>query len=192
MDDRNPYAPSRASLKVTDLVARSDGSATVEVWRDEDVLIMLPGAAMPRRCVKCNEPAHEPTKARKIYWHHPALYLLVALNLIIYAVVAAIIRRKAFVNAGLCIEHKRRRRMALLFSWASALTGIVLMYVGIASSLGVWGALLGLLLILVSIIGGMIYARVVYAKRIDGSYVRLKGCGIAFLDSLPRFSGQPG
>lgn len=192
MDDRNPYAPSRASLKVTEPVARADGGSAVEVWRDANVVIMLPGAQMPRRCVKCNEPAHEPTKARKLYWHHPAVYLLVLLNVVIYAIIAAVIRRKAFVNAGLCVEHKRRRRIALTFAWTGSLTGIVLMYFGMASSLGVWGAVLGLLLILVSVLGGMIFARIVYAKRIDPSYVRLKGCGVAFLDSLPPFSGQPG
>jgi hypothetical protein len=59
------------------------------------------------------------------------------------------------------------------------------------SSWGIWGALLGVLLILGSVIGGLIFGRIVYAKKIDESYVRLKGCGIAFLDSLPPFSGQP-
>jgi hypothetical protein len=192
MDDRNPYAPSQASLQVTQPVARTDGSSVVEVWRDDGVLVMLPGAALPQRCIKCNEPSHEPTKARKVYWHHPALYLLVLVNLIIYAIVAAVIRRKAFVNAGLCSEHKKRRRTALILAWTGALTGIVLMFFGADSSLGIGGVFLGALLILGSIIAGMIFARVIYARRIDKSYVRLKGCGGAFLDSLPPFSGLPG
>jgi hypothetical protein len=33
----------------------------------------------------------------------------------------------------------------------------------------------------------MIFSRIVYPKRIDKEYVRLKGCGAEFLDSLPHF-----
>jgi hypothetical protein len=36
-----------------------------------------------------------------------------------------------------------------------------------------------------SIVTGMIMARIVYARKIDKSYVWLKGCGSEFLDSLP-------
>ncbi len=188
--DQNPYAPSRASLQVTGAAQPADAGTGISVWRDGDVLITLPGAAMPHRCVKCNEPADEPTKARKVYWHHPALYLLLLFNIIIYAVTAAIVRKKAFVNAGLCMEHKKRRRNALVVAWTGSFAGAVMMWLGMGSSWGVWGLLLGVLLILASAIGGMIFARIVYAKRIDNSYVRLKGCGIAFLNSLPSFSGQ--
>jgi hypothetical protein len=191
MDDRNPYAPSQASLNVTEPVSRTDGSTAIAVWRDGDVLITLIGAEMPHRCVKCNGPADQPTKARKVYWHHPGLYLLLLFNVIIYAIVAAILRKKAFVSAGLCREHKKRRRLALIFAWSGSLSGIVLMFFGMGSRWGAWGALLGVLLILGSVIGGLIFGRIVHAKRIDASYVRLKGCGIAFLDSLPPFSGQP-
>jgi hypothetical protein len=191
MDDQNPYAPSRASLDIPASASKADENTGIAVWRDGDVLITLMGAEMPRRCVKCNGPADEPTKARKIYWHHPALYLLVLINIIIYAIVAAVVRRKAFVSAGLCIEHKKRRRIALTCAWTGSLGGIVLVYVGMASSWGAWGAFLGVLLILGSVIGGLIFARIVYAKRIDKSYVRLRGCGSVFLDSLPPFSGQP-
>jgi hypothetical protein len=190
MDDRNPYAPSRASL--TEPVSRADGNTGIAVWRDGDVLIISIGAEMPHRCVKCNGPADQPIKARKVYWHHPVLYLLVLVNIIIYAIVAAVVRKTAFVRAGLCIEHKRRQRIASIFAWTGSLSGIVLVFLGMGSSWGFWGALLGMLLILGSVIGGLIFARIVYAKKIDKSYVRLKGCGTVFLDSLPPFSGEPG
>ncbi len=191
MDDRNPYAPSRASLNVTGVPPSVNASGGVAVWRDGDVLITLPGAEMPKRCVKCNEPAHEPSKARKVYWHHPTIYFLLLVNVIIYAIVATIVRKKAFVNAGLCTEHKGRRRIALAVGWTGALGGIVLTFVGAASSWGAGGALLGVLLIIVSLLVGVFFGRIVYAKRIDKSYVRLKGCGTAFLNSLPPFSGLP-
>ncbi len=192
MDDRNPYAPSRASLNLTEPVATAGVGAGNTVWRDGDLLVTLIGAEMPSRCVKCNAPADQPTKARKIYWHHPALYVLVLFNVLIYAIIAAVIRKRVFVSAGLCKEHKKRRRIAMTIAWTGALSGIVLVFVGMGSSLGVWGALLGFLLILGSIIEGLIGGRIVYARKIDKNYVCLKGCGLAFLDSLPSSSGLAG
>jgi hypothetical protein len=47
----------------------------------------------------------------------------------------------------------------------------------------------GLLLILVAVIFSASVTRIVRAKRIDAQYVRLKGCGTAFLDSMPPFPG---
>jgi hypothetical protein len=187
MDDRNPYAPSPASR---DIVEQPSSAGTdIAAWRDGDVLITLVGAQLPQRCVKCNGPADHPTRTRKIYWHHPGVYMLVVINVVIYAIVAAIVRRRAFVRAGLCVEHKKRGRITLLLVWSGALGGIVLMVFGMASSWGIWGALPGLLLILGSIFAALLFARIVYAKKIDKSHVYLRGCGNAFLDSLPPFPG---
>src|SRR6185312_5268560 len=153
MDDRNPYAPSQASLSVTEPAATGGVGAGRTVWREGDLLITSIGAEMPRRCVKCNGPADQPTKARKVYWHHPGLYLLVLFNVLVYAVVVTVVRKKVFVSAGLCKEHKQRRRIAMSAAWTGALSGIVLVFVGMGTGFGVWGALAGVLLILGSIIG---------------------------------------
>ena len=191
MANVNPYAPSRASLTATDRASAVDDNS---VWRDGKVLITLVDAEMPHRCIKCNEPADEPTKKRKVYWHHGALYLLILINALIYAIVALVVRKKALVSAGLCTEHKKRRRNALIFGWTGTIVGLVLMGHGLGSGSSGSGveALVGILTILVSIIAGMIFGRIIYAKKIDKTYVRLKGCGVAFLDSLPQFTGEPG
>jgi len=191
MANVNPYAPSRASLTATDRASAVDDNS---VWRDGKVLITLVDAEMPHRCVKCNEPADEPTKKRKVYWHHWALYLLILINALIYAIVALVVRKKALVSAGLCTEHKKRRRNALIFGWTGTIVGLVLMGHGLGSGSSGGGveALVGILTILVSIIAGMIFGRIIYAKKIDKTYVRLKGCGVAFLDSLPQFTGEAG
>src|SRR5579872_5285818 len=109
MDQHNPYAPSRASLAGA-AVAATDAGGT---WRDGAVLVLSREASLPPRCVRCNEPADEPTKSRKVYWHSPWLYLLILFNLIIYAIVAAIVRKKAVVAPGLCSAHKKRRRIGI-------------------------------------------------------------------------------
>jgi hypothetical protein len=190
MANVNPYAPSRASLTATD---RASATGDNSVWRDDNVLITLVDSAMPHRCIKCNEPADEPTKKRRVYWHHSALYLLL-ISPLIYAIVALVVRKKASVSAGLCTVHKNRRRNALIFGWTGTIVGLVLMGHGLGSGSSGGGAeaLVGILTILAAIIVSMIFARVVYAKKIDKTYVRLKGCGVAFLDSLPQFTGEPG
>ena len=188
MEAFNPYAPSQASLSPSSGAPQPDSN--VAVWRDGDQLVTLPGAALPGRCVKCNEAAAEPTKDRKVYWHHPALYLLILLNMLIYIVVALAVRKKAIVAPGLCSEHKKRRQTALILVWTGFLAGLALVLVMMSGS-GDAGTLMliAMLLWIATAIGGVIFARIVYPKRIDKSHVRLKGCGAAFLDSLPQFPG---
>jgi hypothetical protein len=187
MSSRNPFAPSRATLDGGTAAPRAKGDSAV--WRDGRVAVLLPDATLPRRCVKCNEPAHDPTKTRKVFWHSPWLYLLLLFNFIIFAIVALVVRKKALIAPGLCAEHKKRRRNALIVGWFGSLGGFVALTVGASSALGVWGALMGLFITIGSIIVGMVYGRIVYASKIDGEHVRLKGCGEPFLGSLPDFPG---
>ncbi len=189
MEEPNPYAPSRASLSQP---AQAPQAATAaSIWRDADQLVALPGAELPPRCVKCNEAAVAPTRERKLYWHHPTLYLLILLNMLIYIVVALIVRKKAIVAPGLCSEHKKRRRIALTGVWAGFLGGLALLVMSMSDSVANGGilVLVATLLWIATAIGGVLFARIVYPKRIDKSYVRLKGCGAPFLDSLPEFPG---
>jgi hypothetical protein len=190
MDARNPYAPSRASLDSRS-PSREGNRSGDTVWRDGNVLVLIRDAQLPDRCVKCNEPADEPTKARKVYWHHPAIYLLVLINALIYAVVGLIVRKKAVVAAGLCAVHKKRRRLALTLGWISLFAGVGLLS-WMAAGPGPKGALLaliGFVVMLASFVIGMRLARVVYAQKIDKEFVRLKGCAPEFLDTLPQFPG---
>jgi hypothetical protein len=186
--DRNPYAPSAASLDARVTQPELD-SARASLWRDGDELVALSGSSLPRRCVKCNAAADEPTRIRQVYWCHPALYLLLPINLVIFGVLVLMLRRKAIVAPGLCAEHKRRHRRAVRLRWTGLLSGLVLSYVGAASPFGLWAMLLGVLIMLGAIVAGMVFARIVYAKRIDKTYVRLKGCEAPFLNSLPPFPG---
>ena len=184
MDNHNPYAPSRASLAGA-AVTPAEGGGT---WRDGAVLVLSPAASLPPRCVRCNEPAEEPTKNRRVYWHSPWIYLLILVNILIYAVVALIVRKKAMVAPGLCSAHKRRRRVGIVIAWVLLLGGVALLFFGVANGdgAGVGG---GVLLMLVAVLVSMNVARILRPKRIDDQYVRLKGCGAAFLDSIPPFAG---
>ena len=185
-DHRNPYAPSRASLAAGTLEVSASNSDSA--WRESDTLVLRHQATLPARCVKCNAAAHEPTKKRKIYWHHWAIYLLILINIILYAIVAMIARKRAIVSPGLCARHKARRRNAIALGWLGSIAGFAILVAGLGEGEPLLGTF-GVLLALVAAMAGVIVGRVVFAKRIDDDYVRLKGCGTAFLNTLPEFPG---
>jgi hypothetical protein len=184
---RNPYAPSSASLRAGS--AQRTSSGEVSVWRDHKTLVMLHESDLPDRCVKCNEPAAPPSKPRRVYWHHWAVYLVLLLNLLIYAIVALIVRKKAVVAPGLCARHKTRRAVALAIGWIGVAGSFAMMFAGLAQSINPAFGIVGLILLLVALLELVIVGRIVYATRIDAAYVYLKGCKPIFLDSLPQFPG---
>jgi hypothetical protein len=179
----NPYAPSRATL------ASDEVRTGAHLWRLKKILIMSRDGDLPPRCVKCNETADEPTKTRTVYWHHPGFYVLLLINIILYAVVALIARKTAKVSPALCAQHKQRRTKGILIAWSGFIVGFVAMSIALGSNHMAVGLLL-LFAMLGAIITGLVMSRVVYAKRIDDRYVQLKGCGDAFLSDLPEF--RPG
>jgi len=174
--DFNPYAPPRASV---------EREAPHACWREGKLLVMRIGSALPHRCVKCNQPAVGPIKTRKIYWHHPGWYVLVFLSVPIYVIAALIARKKTQIAPGLCAKHQNRRRLFLAIGWSGFVIGLTLIFTSISQQNGEW-AWIGLAAIGISLIAGMIGARIVFPARITPEVVRLKGCGNDFLDSLPQ------
>jgi hypothetical protein len=180
MDRHNPYAPSRAVLAQTDGRGRSD-----EVRREGKFIVMAVDATLPHRCVKCNAQPDEPTKTRTLYWHHPAIYLVILFNLIIYAIVAYAVRKTIKLEVPLCLEHKKRRRNAILLAWIGVIAAFVLpIAFGSEENGGAW-VLFCVLLFFVSCLAGIFRSRLLYGKKIDADEARLGGAGREFLDSLP-------
>ena len=178
MEPQNPFAPPSAPL---------EDASTDRIWRDGKVLVAPLGAVLPERCVKCGEPATQ-VKKRTFYWHHPAIYLFALCNLILYAIIAIIVRRRVALTVGLCQAHARKRLTGILVGWLGALAGIVVATLGGAEdSCGLMVA--GFFLFLGTIIAGLFMARVLYPEHIDKVYARMKGCGEGFLAELPDFNG---
>ncbi len=175
----NPYAPPQARVSVR---ALDDGS---QVWREGELAVMTPSGELPPRCVKCNADAVQPIKERTVYWHTPWLYVLILISILVYLIVALIARKSARIGPGLCEEHRRLRNNVILGSLLGAFAGIGLVIAAIGNSSGAL-VLLGGLVLLAAIIVGMMKGRIVYAVRIDANRISLKGCGEAFLASLPR------
>lgn len=179
MNARNPYAPPKAEL---------DTTPAGQCWRDGKTLMLSYGTALPQRCVKCNAAADTPIKKRTIYWHHPAWYLLIFVAILLYAIVAIIVRKKAQIQPGLCRQHTRRRTMGLSILWGGVVLGICFFFAGFSG----YEILipLGALVLLISIIWGGILSRILRPIHIDYDVIHLRGAGKAFLDSLPEVPGR--
>ena len=148
------------------------------------LLIVPTGGELPERCVRCNEPAT--MEKRKTYsWHHPALYLLILPGILIYAVVATVVSKKAKISIGLCEAHRTRRRNFGLAAFALLLVGIGALLAAVNAEDGAGFGLLGGVSLLAAVLVAMYGTRVLYPSKIDRDEARLKGCGDAFLASLP-------
>lgn len=192
MEQPNPYAaPQEFHMPEAGQPPGSplEGGATSEgLWCQGNLLVMNKYAPLPDRCVKSNEPASGRLK-RNLSWHHPAVYAAILAHLFIYIILALVMRKTATIYIGLSDEWFARRRRTILISWISVLLSFVLIGVGFANvDTGnnlVWLILVGFVLFFGGLIYGLIAARMVSAKRIDDTYVWLKGVHPDFLAKLP-------
>jgi hypothetical protein len=178
MAEINPYAPPQEYLS-----GRPE-CAELDIWRDGSVLVFHVNAVLPDRCVKCNVPANGLRLPRRLSWHHPAWYLLILLHLLIYIIVALCIRKTARVELGICKRHLARRRVSIGIAWAMLLGSIGAIWLGIAYDWPLIG-MIGLFMILASLIFAIVISRIVVPKKIDDSFVWLKGVDREYLARFP-------
>ena len=186
----NPYKPPQVADAIIDAaVVESHG-----LWRKANMLVMHKSVELPNRCVKSNAPAKGRLK-RNLSWHHPAIFLSILISLLIYIILALILRKTANIYIGLSDEWFTRRRRAIIVGWFTALSGIAMSAIGIASVgrnevLG-WLILVGVLLFFFGLIWGLVRARMVSPARISDEYVWLKGVHPDFLANLPEWPHIP-
>lgn len=163
------------------------GSATM-VWRSGKQLVTPLDATLPQRCIKCNEPTNDKQMKRKLYWHSPAIYLIILVGLLIYVIVAMCCRKKATVLVSICPKHRAARRNVILVGWLLVLGGLVGAVWGFAANYPLAG-FLGI----AAFLGGMIYGigrgRLVFATKIDKEHLWLGGCKPEFLAGFPEWNG---
>ncbi len=159
------------------------------VWRSGKYVVMGLQAELPDTCVKCNAPVHGSRLKRKLRWHHPAIYLTLLLNILVYAVVAALTSKKADVNIGICALHRAKRVRAVIIAWVLALLGLGAIPWAISADRGEM-AVMGILVFIAGLVWGVIGGRVVHAKKIDPERAWMGGCGKAYLEALPEWRGN--
>lgn len=174
VDKRNPYAPPRAPVGVV---------KDTQCARDGKAVVVQSGNDLPPRCITCNAPVKGPIKEVKLYWHSPWLYLLVLINILVYAVVGLLVRRTVKVSPGLCKVHSAQRaRRILMFLGVGA--GSCAIAIGLLTAGESGPAIAFFLLTLLLLVMGMLASRKVYAKKIAKDYACLGGCKEPFLASL--------
>ncbi|MBS0263479.1 MAG: zinc-ribbon domain-containing protein [Planctomycetes bacterium] len=170
----------------------ADGHVLENVWRDGNKLVMTKDAKLPAICVKTNQPTTERLK-RQYYWHHPAVYLTLCGGLLIYVIIALIVRESAKIEIGLCADRKSRRRWTIFWAWMGSLAGVAVFVAAFNLNnrdLTPFVMILGLMVLLGSAITGSILGGVVRPAKITKKYVWLTGVHPEYLAALPEFAEE--
>ncbi|MFQ5502551.1 MAG: hypothetical protein ACE5EQ_09665 [Phycisphaerae bacterium] len=182
-------APPSPEVEPETLTYAGFSSSSIGIWRQGKLLVMRKGLRLPtERCVICGEQAVGRPLKRHLSWHHPAIYLTILVGLLIYVIVALIVRKTAVVYVGLCPVHRKRRRWVIVVCWLMVLATVPIIWLSVEldePGLVVLAAL--------SFIAGLVVflagARVVTPYRIDDHNVWIRGVGPAYLDALPLYPG---
>ncbi len=189
MADHNPYAPPEDDRRDSPRGGRWEDSGT-GLWQDRGLLVVDNGAELPPRCIVCNAPSTG-TLRRKLSWHPAGWYLLVLFNLLVYAIVAMIIRKTATIHVGLCDRHRSRRRMWIAIAWTMAISAIAIPFalVPLGDDAVFGAAAVGMLVLIAAALIGLYGARVVYAKKMDAARAWVAGACSDYLADLPHWDG---
>lgn len=156
------------------------------VAREGKTLVMSRDAQLPDRCVKCNAADGIVRLKRNLYWHHPLIYLCLLANILIYAIVATCVRKRATIEVGLCPRHLKRRRAGIAIGWGSFGLFVASLF-ALGLQHGGWIALAGFVIFLVGVVAGVVMSTPVSPKRIDEENIWLKGVHPAYLAGLPEW-----
>jgi hypothetical protein len=164
------------------------------VWRHGKTLIMTRNWSLPDRCIKCDQPTGRKLIKRKLYWHHPALYLTILAGLLIYIVIALIIRQKAVVHLPVCTHHRRVKFIKTLSVTGGCMLGIGLCILPAVfahnDELAGLSIITGILVFFGSLITAALIVPYIRPRQIDGQTVRFKGCCESFLAHYPLWPGR--
>jgi len=132
---------------------------------DRLIVPVVPGqiAQLPPPCVKCGAPANGKPVNKTFSWHHPALYLLLLPGVLIYLLVAVIVRKSIRLSVPLCARHAQRRSTAVTLAWVIPLVGVADAF--ILPNFGVDGAVVALITVAFVVTGIVIWAIVDYPIR---------------------------
>jgi hypothetical protein len=193
---QNPFAPPEAALEAAPAPA---GAPTPGLWREGRLVVakleLVPDESVtdglrpvappfPERCVRCNRPTTYVLR-RDLYWHHPGLYVLFFLGIVLYALAATFMRRHVVLHVGLCSDHRAARLASIGITWALVCGGLGLCAVVWPATEVDAVAAIGLTMFSAGVFYGFFAGRVLRARWIDDEYVWIAGAGAAFRDSLP-------
>jgi len=163
-------------------------SPTQGAFRDGKLLIVTQGSQLPAICLECGQPISREPRKRTYYWHNPWLFFLILAGLLIYVIVALIVRKRFQLYLPLCETHRRARRRV---AWAAAFLLIGIIPVGIligstdTPNSGLWAVLVMFLMFFAGLACWALSSGPLRPTLINESYGRFKGTREAFLSQLP-------
>jgi hypothetical protein len=142
---------------------------------------------LPPFCVKCGQPATDKPIVKRFSWHHPALYLLVLVALLIYVIVALVVRKTVRVGVPLCARHAQRRKVWITLAWALPVAGIADAFVlpRLFDLDPGWIALLVVIFILAGVIIWAVAGNPIRPQSIDSFSAEFSGFCEPFLEQIP-------
>ena len=180
-----------ARCKPARLQRLQEGQVTMPggLWRSGKTLVMSREAQVPERCVHCNTTANLRRVKRRLYWHHPAIYLTLFVGLLVYVIIALVVRKTAQVEVSICQADVVRRRWKVALAWVLLLAMPVSF--GVLAAYRVENALwlLPVVLFIATVFTSM-WSRLVYARKIDEKAVWVGSVCPEFLKDLPVWTGK--
>lgn len=190
----NPYAAPHSGYSMA--LPQSSGG----VFRMDGKMVMHRQAVLPPRCIKTGEPA-ETAVTKKLYWHPPAFFLLIILHILIYAIVAFIVRKSMTFAFPLTnrMRSKLRTRIAIGVVCLLSAFGAMFGGIAIASNQGQGGGgevfgFAGVILFFVLLITSIVFfylARLVTPTKITDQFTVVKGVSPEYLAILPDWPYGP-
>lgn len=181
----NPYAAPQA-------IPANPQPQAGGIWSDGKLVVMHKQATLPDVCIKSNEQTDGFRLKRKLSWHHPAVFAAILINLIVYAVLAMVLSKRATIQIGLSDYWRRKRVRRIIIAWSSVFLGIAVFIGGLilidgrgGADFAPFGIVGGIFLILFGAFYGLFGARMIAPTKIDDNYVYIKG---AHPDFIARFS----
>ena len=144
------------------------------IFQRGNQLAIQKGLTLPECCIKCGAPATGRPIKRNLQWHPPWVSVLILVAVLIYIIVAMVLRKTGTIYVHMCEEHRQRRKIILLVGW---ITTPGLLIGGIAAGIYFENgglAALGFLGFVVSLIVFLIIGKLVHVAEIDDQYVYLK------------------
>jgi DNA-directed RNA polymerase subunit RPC12/RpoP len=186
-----PECKPRALAKMREGVAIGAAGGAAGPWRDGKYLVVTPHGPMPTCCVKCGGPA-EKTLRKTLTWHHPALYFIILVGLLVYLIVALIVRKTAKLQVPVCSQCMARRRRNIAIAWLSFLVGVGLIFTSAFwvsdEDLSTWVGLSGGAFLLFALIWA-VAIQFILAKKITDQFVWIRKVSPNMLGTLPQFPG---
>lgn len=177
---RSPNEPAATSTTVTE-------TEEPGYWRDGGCLIAHDKARLPARCIRCNGELERAPRRRTYLWHSPWVFVLmvVPVPLLTYLVVALNVSKRLTLTFGVCERHRRLHR-ARTVAWL--LAAVAALVIGMNLDWGGWALLLVIVMPSLCVARALTGLPLLKPVRIVPGAGRLRGCGQAFLATLPDYS----